>query len=276
MLRHWELGDPAAAGFGRRVVALNGGRPREAARALAGNLDALAVSVGLPIREALYWGGDTRAAAEAAWRLAPSAANLTARGEAQQNHLQSLCTLATWHLAHGEYRYAEGAVRQLRSSVVIGLPPSDSTAVTQYTALCAALLEAARAAALHLPNARTALESADTAARAYDVGQSLGANLVVAQAAEIQGNLRFALRAVRRRAGGYDLLPTWYLSTFLREEGRLAVATGDTTGAIHAYRHYLALRPNPEPEVKPEVEGIRAELARLLDGLRHDSRRPDR
>ena len=96
------------------------------------------------------------------------------------------------------------------------------------------MLEASRAAALHLPNARTALELADTAARTYDVGQSLGANLVVARLAEAQGNLPLALRAVRRRAGAYDLLPTWYLSTFLHEEGRLAALTGDTAGAIRA------------------------------------------
>jgi hypothetical protein len=134
----------------------------------------------------------------------------------------------------------------------------------QYAALCAALLEATRSAALHLPNARSALEQADSAARVYDVGQSLGANLVVARVAEAQGNLAFALRAVRRRASGYDLLPMWYLSTFLREEGRLAALTGDTTGAIQAYQHYLVLRPRPEPAVKPEVDHIRADLARLV------------
>jgi hypothetical protein len=56
----------------------------------------------------------------------------------------------------------------------------------------------------------------------------------------------------------------FYLTTFLQEEGRLAALTGDTAGAIRAYQHYLALRPNPEPEVKPEVERVRGELARLV------------
>jgi hypothetical protein len=250
------------------VLALNGGRPHEAARALAGNLDAPDVSVGLAIREALYWGGDTSVAAEAAWRLVPYAADVTARGQAAQNHIQSLCTLASWRLAHGDQRFTEAAMRRLRRVVVIGLAPSDSIAVTQYATLCAALLDATRAAALHLANARAALERADTAARTYDVGQSLGANLVVARVAEAQGNLPFALRAVRRRAGGYDLLPTWYLSTFLREEGRLAALTGDTAGAIRAYRHYLALRPDPEPEVKREDDRVREVLARLIARLR--------
>jgi hypothetical protein len=59
------------------------------------------------------------------------------------------------------------------------------------------------------------------------------------------------------------LAPT-YLSTFLREEGRLAALTGDTAGAIHAYQHYLALRSNPEPRLRPEVERVRGDLTRLL------------
>ena len=74
-----------------------------------------------------------------------------------------------------------------------------------------------------------------------------------------------ALRAVRRGIGGRLLLSTYYLSTFLREEGHLAALMGDTAGAIRAYQHYLALRPDPEPEVKPEIQEVRAELARLLE-----------
>ena len=52
-------------------------------------------------------------------------------------------------------------------------------------------------------------------------------------------------------------------STFLREEGRLAAKLGDREAAIRAYRHYLMLRSDPEPEIRPEVERVRAELARL-------------
>jgi hypothetical protein len=90
-----------------------------------------------------------------------------------------------------------------------------------------------------------------------------GANLVLARAAEYQGDLPLALRAVRRRAGGFMMAPI-YMSTFLREEGRLSALTGDTAGAIRAYRHYLALRRDPEPALRPEVEQVRAELAALL------------
>jgi hypothetical protein len=90
---------------------------------------------------------------------------------------------------------------------------------------------------------------------------------MIAQAAEAQGDLGFALRAIRRRAGGYVLLPMWYLSTYLREEGRLAALTGDIPGSIRAYRQYLALRPNPEPSAQAEIDEVRAELANLAGGL---------
>jgi hypothetical protein len=75
------------------------------------------------------------------------------------------------------------------------------------------------------------------------------------------GHIAGALRAVRR-CRHYDVL--MYLSPCLREEGRLARLVGDRAGAIKADRHYLALRYNPEPAVRPEVDRVRAELALLM------------
>jgi hypothetical protein len=54
----------------------------------------------------------------------------------------------------------------------------------------------------------------------------------------------------------------------LQEEGRLATLVGDRKGAIEAYGHYLALRYDPEPSVKPEVDRVRAELAGVMDEAR--------
>jgi hypothetical protein len=88
-------------------------------------------------------------------------------------------------------------------------------------------------------------------------------NLVLAHLWEAQGDLPRALQAVRRRAAGYGLTPL-LISTFLREEGRLAALAGEREAAIRAYQHYLALRPDPEPSVKPEVEQVRADLADLV------------
>jgi hypothetical protein len=67
---------------------------------------------------------------------------------------------------------------------------------------------------------------------------------------------------VRQRDGAFGKYP-WYFSTFLREEGRLAALIGDTLGATRAYQEYLTLCPNPELQLQPEVQQVRAELARL-------------
>ena len=84
--------------------------------------------------------------------------------------------------------------------------------------------------------------------------------LAAARLHERAGDDARALRALR---AGRWLFPPQYLSTYLREEGELAARTGDSRAAIRAYRHYLLLRSNPEPELRREVDRVRAELARL-------------
>jgi hypothetical protein len=57
----------------------------------------------------------------------------------------------------------------------------------------------------------------------------------------------------------------------LREEGWLAAAVGDRSGAARAYRHhrhYLALRTLAEPTGAAEAAQVRAELVRLQRKLR--------
>jgi hypothetical protein len=88
------------------------------------------------------------------------------------------------------------------------------------------------------------------------------AGLALARLYEAAGEDRRALAAVRRRPHMWQ----WphYLATHLREEGRLALAAGDSTGAVAAYRQYVALRPSPEGAARADVELVRAELARLI------------
>ncbi len=88
-------------------------------------------------------------------------------------------------------------------------------------------------------------------------------NLVLARLWETLGEDERALAALRRREyhWGFGVA---YLSSYLREEGRLAARIGDREGAISAYRHYLTLRSDPEPAATAEVDRVREELARLL------------
>jgi tetratricopeptide (TPR) repeat protein len=88
-------------------------------------------------------------------------------------------------------------------------------------------------------------------------------NFSLAQAYERSGDEAGALRALRR---GVWYNPPRNLSTQLREEGRIAARLGDRTGAIRAYEHYLALRSDPEPALRPARDSVRSELNRLKRG----------
>jgi hypothetical protein len=65
-----------------------------------------------------------------------------------------------------------------------------------------------------------------------------------------------------QRCGGYDLILNQ--TSCLEDRGRLATLVGNREGAIEAYRHYLALRHDPEPSVRPAVDRVRFELAKLV------------
>ena len=194
-----------------------------------------------------------------------------------------LCVATLWRLRHGEVGGATTAIARLRDHV-----PGDSPESLTANTVCAALLEAQVAAATGAAGATAALERLDTIIRSGPDGQRAGppvaftlspayvrstvgispcgfedfVNLEVARLRERQGDLRAALAAVRRRPYAYHL--TDYLAAHLREEGRLAALTRDRAGAIGAYRHYLALRSDPEPALGPAADTIRAELVKLV------------
>ena len=95
-------------------------------------------------------------------------------------------------------------------------------------------------------------------------GAVVPGNLVAARLHEQRGELAAALAAVRRRIFGLEPFPETL--TNLREEGRLAALTGDRVGAARAYRHYLAIRIDPEPVLRAQVAQVHADLAALEQG----------
>jgi hypothetical protein len=197
------------------------------------------------IVHALHGYIDTTAAAEAVARVAPSAGGPVARDPAAREwQYEAICTVEWWRLAHGDTRTARAAIARLAGGKAAG---------------CGVMLEALLAAAEHRPDAGAAFGRLDTLL--LSGGGRPGWVMQVARWREAQGDVRGALRATLRCAGYQQI---WNLSYCLREQGRLAALVGDRAGAIKAYSHYLALRYNPEPSVKPEVDRVRAEFAQLV------------
>jgi serine/threonine protein kinase/tetratricopeptide (TPR) repeat protein len=270
----------AVSGRERRIAAqrmvpslLNRGRPAEANQVLAAFELGFArdQSVG-GVREfqlyaALYWDGDSSAAAAAARRLdAYLGGAAMGPGEVGDRQTAS-CALAHWRVRTGDLRGARTALAGMRRRT----PSSDGLA-TMASPVCAAAVEAQLEVTRNSTSGAVALARLDSLLRATsnfrDQLVTVG-NLIAARLYEGRGERRRSLEMVRRRSG-------WnvYLSTQLREEGRLAALTGDRAAAIRAYRHYLLLRSGPERGLRPDVERVRSELQRLEQGIRAEEKRP--
>jgi tetratricopeptide (TPR) repeat protein len=203
------------------------------------------------VLNALYWDGDPAAAARAVRELAWQARRELEADDPSARGLDALCVREQWRLAHGDASTASRAMARLNAT---GYPGDRLCALTLGALLAAdadAPVQAAAAQELETFLLRTGVRGGP--AHEY-------ANLLLARLHEARGDPEAALAAVRRRVphpwGGY-------LSSYLREEGRLAAQVGEVEGAISSYRHYLALRSDPEPRLQAEAADIARELARL-------------
>jgi tetratricopeptide (TPR) repeat protein len=244
---------------------LNRGRPARALAALEESAS-LATDPRLHLRlqvfDALYGDGNPDAAAQAATNLSPyAAAPLVEDASDRALQYADICTVEQWRLWQGEYSSTENSIEQLRSSAY----PADSSVTASFAHTCASVLKALHASATGHADAERLVVQLDSVLRVMPFGVYTGerldrtGNLVVTQLFELYGDLEAAYRAVKRR----EFFQPRYLSTYLREEGRLAARLGDREAAIRAYRHYLTLRSDPEPEFLADAEQIRNELARL-------------
>jgi serine/threonine-protein kinase len=226
------------------------GRPAAAAAALAPlGPDGVATPVvsRMILSQALYGYVDSAAAAEALVRLGTFTKGPVARDSAaREEQDRSICVMERWRLTRGDTRTARAAIGRLAAGGAWG---------------CRVVLEAQLAAAEHRPDAEAAFNRLDSLFLAG--GGRPEWVIEVARWREADGDVAAALRT-SRQCRQYAQFQN--LSYCLREEGRLATLAGDRTGAIEAYRHYLELRFNPEPSVRPEVDRVRAMLARLVSG----------
>jgi hypothetical protein len=208
--------------------------------------------------EAVFLDGD-RGIAEA--EAEESRARLQRPNQRPYSSMTHRCILALWDLSVGD----TSGVRMAIDSLRIWEP---TTRDTNLTFLCAAVLELQMDLLARSDRLRAHTEVLDSLMRVgpeVEAHMEVAANLTLVRAWETLGELQRALAAARRRS----LYPTsgpLGLAAKLRQEGRLAAMTGDIEGAASAYRHYLALRYDPEDSLRPAADSVRAELARLEPG----------
>ena len=206
------------------------------------------------VLDALFWDGDSARARAALPRLDAILADARADAVGPVGQYAA-CASTMWHLTHGDTAAAHPPLRRWRELQTASVERRE-VAVDVCLLAAEALLAEARG-----DRSDTALGRLDALlAQGYE-GVQFG-NLLAARVHEANGDRRAALAAVRRRANHGRDGPI-VLSSMLREEGRLAALTGDRERAIRAYRHFLALRPDPAPRLRADRDRVRAELARL-------------
>jgi serine/threonine-protein kinase len=258
-------GDKYAALVGAHDLALNRGRPSVAvvANTRSKNIATTAARAYLRerVRDALYWDGDSVAAATAVHELERTAFGPTPdKPMDRYGQVIDLCNVELWRAGHDDPRTVVSSVARLRRA---SQDTSNSAMVVSCGRACARFVGwGAATAGAGRPDAPTAVARLDSMLKTGPGGfvQDAG-NLILARLKERRGDVRGALAAVRRRET--FLTRPLYLSTFLREEGRLAALAGENDAAIEAYRHYLTLRASPEPPLRSEVEYVRDELGKL-------------
>ena len=172
-----------------------------------------------------------------------------------------ICAVNLWRAGQDDFGSVPRAIIRLRA-----LEPQIPSFNTARLGLCAAILDAELAASLDLPRSGQALEYLDSLARTGPNSDSwilAAINPTSASLFARRGESERALDAIRRQPYASEMGNVG-LSTFLREEGRLAAEVGDRERAIRAYNLYLNLRTDPEPELVPQVSQVRRELARLV------------
>jgi hypothetical protein len=211
------------------------------------------------VMDALYWDGDSAAGAAAARELGDFADAQSIDSAPKRE--AAVCVTQQWRIAHGQLSSARRDIARLQAVTA----PQDHPEGVVLAHGCAVLLDALLASAERRPTADVYFGRLDSLMRTGPPYRHFDQpwNLLIARFKEEKGDLQGALAATRRRL--YFIAEPVFLSTYLREEGRLAALTGDRTGAIRAYQHYLALRADPEPALQAQVDQVRAELAGLLE-----------
>ena len=243
---------------------LNAGRPAEAL-ALTDSLESGEPWPGWArqqrIEDALFQDGDTAAAGADVRALSKATGSSRAADSlAEAVRVRAACRLGLWSLSRGD----SAGVRLWGSRVRAGRLTNQEVYHDDDRAICADLLEGWLAWREHRPNYSALFDRADSIYLASNLASDWPVtNLVTARLREATGDLPGARRAIARVPVTLPVSPE-YTSTYLREQARLALQAADTAAAIQALHRYVALRADPEPSLRPEVDRQRALLAGFI------------
>lgn len=162
---------------------------------------------------------------------------------------------------------APQAIATLVDSVVNALLALDVGDGAQRATSLATIPYPALDAYLRGQRAAVRLGQLDSMLALGPVGHRVGrvGTLVAARLYERAGDLQRAERALGRwppTPWALDLSAS-FLSTLLRERGRLAERLGRRDDALRFYRHYLGIRGRAEPAARAADEDVRASVVRL-------------
>ncbi|MEO5815187.1 MAG: serine/threonine-protein kinase [Gemmatimonadaceae bacterium] len=252
----------------RHDIAMNRGRPARGAARLDSMRTALPNSDdSYRVTDALFWDGDSASADASAQALRRKAAlggpvpGTFKRGR-DPGYYGDLCIAELWYLSRGD---TTGAHR-VSGIMLANYDSRDSLSSPPFRMGCALMLDAQLAVMQGRPDARMRVDSLDAFLRTAPEGPILRmANLVSSRLYERLGDTRAALFAVRRR--DFFFGRATFLSTYLRDEARLAEKAGDTAGAAEALRQFVALRGEPEPALAGEATAARDAHTRLSRSL---------
>jgi DNA-binding SARP family transcriptional activator len=182
-------------------LALNRGdfaRARDLTEQLEEKLPATRAHLRLRVLDALYGGGDSSAAMNAASALVRSAdAPAVAGSSARPLQLADICVVAQWRIARGDIAGIRGAIAQLRQPT----SPRTSIPIAANPQSCADLLEAALAVRTHASDATSRVVHLDSLLLAGPAVSDAGAYapILIARLYEQVGSPERALDAIRRR-----------------------------------------------------------------------------
>jgi DNA-binding SARP family transcriptional activator len=254
-----RLDDQLDALLADHALALNQGRLRDAENAtlrLAELQPGTHAHLRLRVLDALYGDGDTTRAETAVRALERrSVPRPGADPSTRAVELADACVMAQWRLHRSDTTGVRRAIERLRADSLaasLAAPPLAAGSVA-----CAELLQAWLAVTLMQPGAERAVARLDslafTAAASGDA--IMYAPVLIARLHERLGDPHAALTAIRRRAK--DVGWPRYLATGWHDEGRYAMAAGATGEAREAFRRYLVLRSEPDPELRGRVDTVR-------------------